>query len=140
MGRYRPWLAAVLALLVAGLGHAYLRRWRRAFMWFGWIFGSGLVLTAVFADSASAQPAVLAPEILIPLLLLFLMSAIDAFRLGKADLGTQIGGADISSDAPESADAEPTCPHCGKGIDPDLDFCTWCTEPLPQNEDVDELV
>jgi hypothetical protein len=32
--RRRPWLAAVLALLVSGLGHAYLRRWARAFGWY----------------------------------------------------------------------------------------------------------
>ncbi|MFC6615277.1 hypothetical protein ACFQAS_09995 [Halopenitus salinus] len=23
------------------------------------------------------------------------------------------------------------CPHCGKETDAELDFCHWCTEPLP---------
>ena len=32
--RRRPWLAVVLALLISGLGHAYLRRWARAFGWY----------------------------------------------------------------------------------------------------------
>ncbi|GAB7010333.1 DUF7575 domain-containing protein [Halorubrum trueperi] len=32
--RRRPWLAAALALVVSGLGHAYLRRWARAFGWY----------------------------------------------------------------------------------------------------------
>jgi hypothetical protein len=27
--------------------------------------------------------------------------------------------------------AEVECPHCGKETDADLDFCHWCTEPLP---------
>ena len=32
--RRRPWLAALLALVVSGLGHAYLRRWGRALGWY----------------------------------------------------------------------------------------------------------
>jgi len=34
---------------------------------------------------------------------------------------------------PGNADrpAEVECPHCGKETDADLDFCHWCTEPLP---------
>lgn len=32
--RRRPWLAVLLALLISGLGHAYLRRWARAFGWY----------------------------------------------------------------------------------------------------------
>lgn len=34
ISRRRPWLAALLALVVSGLGHAYLRRWARAFGWY----------------------------------------------------------------------------------------------------------
>lgn len=135
MGRYRPWLAAFLALLVAGLGHAYLRRWRRAFMWFGWIFGTGLVLTAFFADSATADPVVLAPEILVPLVVLFLMSAVDAFRLGRADLSPQSATESLTTTDGITGESDLSCPNCGKDIDPDLDFCPWCTERLPQNEE-----
>ncbi|MFC7187441.1 DUF7575 domain-containing protein [Halorubrum yunnanense] len=32
--RRRPWLAALLALVVSGLGHAYLRRWARGLGWY----------------------------------------------------------------------------------------------------------
>ena len=32
--RRRPWLAVLLALVISGLGHAYLRRWARAFGWY----------------------------------------------------------------------------------------------------------
>ena len=32
--RRRPWLAALLALVISGLGHAYLRRWARALGWY----------------------------------------------------------------------------------------------------------
>lgn len=139
MGRYRPWLAAFLALLVAGLGHAYLRRWRRAFMWFGWIFGTGLLLTAFFADSATADPVVLAPEILLPLVVLFLMSAVDAFRLGRADRRPHSPQESQPTTDEAPSDAGLACPYCGKEIDPDLDFCSWCTERLPQNDEATEL-
>jgi len=32
--RRRPWLAVLLAIVISGLGHAYLRRWARAFGWY----------------------------------------------------------------------------------------------------------
>lgn len=34
ISRRRPWLAVLLALMISGLGHAYLRRWARAFGWY----------------------------------------------------------------------------------------------------------
>ena len=35
-------------------------------------------------------------------------------------------------EAGESPDV--TCPSCGRETDADLDFCHWCTEPLPWAE------
>jgi len=29
---------------------------------------------------------------------------------------------------------EVKCPNCGKETDAELDFCHWCTEPLPWDE------
>jgi hypothetical protein len=29
------------------------------------------------------------------------------------------------------------CPHCGKEVDPDLDFCHWCTERITRENDVE---
>ena len=29
------------------------------------------------------------------------------------------------------------CPHCGRELEEGLDFCHWCTEPLPGASDAD---
>jgi hypothetical protein len=47
--RRRPWLAALLALVVSGLGHAYLRRWARAL---GWYVAVTATLVLVVPDAA----------------------------------------------------------------------------------------
>lgn len=141
MGHHRPWLAAVLAVLVAGLGHAYLRRWRRAALWFVAILGVGVALSATFADPATMGPTNLPVVVMGPLLVLYALSAADAFRIARTTrrAGTVAGAVGRANpadrDGPDATpeDAE-TCPHCGKSTDPDLDFCTWCTEPLDSEE------
>lgn len=50
--RRRPWLAAVLALVISGLGHAYLRRWARAF---GWYAAVTATLVLIVPDTAIDQ-------------------------------------------------------------------------------------
>jgi hypothetical protein len=35
------------------------------------------------------------------------------------------------------ATAAATCPSCGKDVDPDLDFCHWCTERIAAEPDAD---
>lgn len=140
MGHHRPWLAAVLAVLVAGLGHAYLRRWRRAALWFVAILGVGVALSATFADPATMGPTDLPVTVAGPLLALYGLSAADAFRIARTNRrATAVAGSVAGDDPADSIDrdegdtpraAPDTCPHCGKSTDPDLDFCTWCTEPL----------
>ena len=136
MGHHRPWLAAVLAVLVAGLGHAYLRRWRRAALWFLAILGVGVALSATFADPETMGPTDLPVTVVGPLLLLYGLSAVDAFRIARTSRrASAVASAvdrdePVDGDDPEAERATDACPHCGKSTDPDLDFCTWCTEPL----------
>lgn len=139
MGRHRPWLAAVLAVLVAGLGHAYLRRWRRALLWFVAILGAGAALSAVVARPAPTSPADFPLVVLVPLLVLYGVSAADAFRLARASArrapaGAAGTGSDVA-DGPVPGGTPDACPHCGKEVDPDLDFCTWCTERLDPDDE-----
>lgn len=176
--RFRPWIAAVLALLIAGLGHAYLRRWGRALLWFLTILGGAFALTVLYGDPAAETPTDLPSEVLLPVLMLFALSAVDAFLVareqnrekasretvaanagagGEADVARSGEAATNSDDDDASAgsngppdelvsEAEPgetptvECPHCGKETDADIDFCHWCTEPLPwaENEADDE--
>lgn len=87
---YRPWLAAVLALVFAGLGHAYLRRWARALLWLGTIIGGNVALTMIYGPGSSeAVPGLsidmMVPpeEVLVPMMLVLLLSAVDAFLVGR---------------------------------------------------------
>ena len=165
----RPVLAAVLALAFPGLGHLVIRRWGRALLWHVTIVGGGVALLTLYdvdagggsimapaeaADAAAALP----PEVTIPVALLTVLSSIDAYVVGRADVAERNrvdataeavrrraasaddeGGAagspaaGVAGDGDEPARVE--CPNCGKETDAELDFCHWCTEPLPWNED-----
>jgi hypothetical protein len=117
----------LLSFLQPGLGHAYLRAWRRAVTWF-------LVWAAVTAALVELPSPSLTVEgllraarqlfgalgglELVPSLVLSAVTAfamVDAFRM---------------ADEPELDDGTPRCPDCGKEIDEDLDFCPWCTAEL----------
>jgi hypothetical protein len=81
--RRRPWLAVLLALVVSGLGHAYLRRWARAF---GWYVAVTATLVFVVPDAAvEGLVAGEAPPIadIAPALLVIAASVIDAYVLAQ---------------------------------------------------------
>ena len=126
----RPWLAAVLAFVYPGLGHAYLREWLRALLWFGLTFttvalalpdsavpesGSGFSLDAVMAATRA-----LPTEASLALLVLLTLNIVDAYRLARVR----------KQRSETSADGERRCPHCGRETDAEFEFCQWCTEPL----------
>ncbi|MFB6102317.1 MAG: zinc ribbon domain-containing protein [Haloplanus sp.] len=100
---------------VAGAGHAYLREWGRAFAWFSFVLGVGLVLIAAFADPATATLATLPLRVTAPLALLFGLNTLDAYRVAHRSTADETTG-----------DTSPTCPSCGRELDPDLSFCPWC--------------
>ncbi|GAB3701742.1 DUF6677 family protein [Halorubrum pallidum] len=109
------------------------------------------------AEAAASLPT----DIAVSIVLLYGLSAIDAYVVGRADAAARDradataeairrraasaddGDESESDGARESrspvaavtgSDEGPTdveCPHCGKETDADLDFCHWCTEPLP---------
>ena len=111
------------------------------------------------ADPMAASAAVPA-DVALPITLLAALSAIDAYLVGRADAAER-ERADAAAEAirrraasaegddgPGSATQPPAaaasgedgeapevaCPNCGKDVDADLDFCHWCTEPLPWAE------
>ena len=121
-------LAAVLGATVgvAGVGHLYLRRWQRAVAWFVVVLGTAVTLLVMFvlpsvgglADPAAVtaiDPSSLPGVVVWPVFALLLVSTLDAHRIAAA--------------GPQAGDG-PTCPSCGKAIDPELDFCPWCTIEL----------
>ena len=164
----RPVLAAVLAMVLPGLGHLSLRRWGRALLWHLTIVGGGVALLALYevepvdplADPAAVSAAI-PTDVTLPIVVLFVLSAIDAYLVGRADVAERertdaaaeamrrraasADGDDASGGRQAAASAaggdgeglEVTCPECGRETDADLDFCHWCTEPLPWAEATD---
>lgn len=73
----KTWIAVVLSLLVTGLGHMYLREWRRGLCFFGVVFVVGLLVS----DSTSYEQVILIGAII------GVAAAIDVYYLGKRKQG-----------------------------------------------------
>ena len=153
--RRRPWLAALLALVVSGLGHAYLRRWARAFGWYVAVTATVFVFvpeSAITAAFAGTPPAV---DEVAPAAAVVAASVIDAYVVarrdnrahggdrdaGRADAASDSTAARAATTGPDAPSAASTdgdgtvpCPECGKETDPTFDFCQWCAEPLEADE------
>ncbi|ELY63264.1 zinc ribbon domain-containing protein [Natrinema versiforme] len=131
LSQKRPWLAALLAALVTGLGHLYLRRWRRAI---GWL-ATSFVTTALFVDPAAFDAFVAGSwgrETLIAIAPMFVVigfSIVDAYLLARVQTD------DTVTDSSDGTDADSvTCPHCGNDLDPDLEFCHWCSNSVADTD------
>ena len=131
-GKKRPWLAALLGLLVSGLGHLYLREWLRSLVWFSLYLVSFELLVpdaimpaeptlAAYQGMAEALPL----DAALALSSIVIFGMIDAYLLAKR------------THRQAEVEAGNTCPHCGKDVDDDLAFCHWCTNPLPGSEAFD---
>jgi hypothetical protein len=142
--RARPFVAALLGLLVTGFGHLYLRRWLRAVGWFALAFAVSVAFVPETAalDILAGDPV--DPAAILPGALVGIASAIDAFIVArrevsaKADRSAQAGAAagpdgtvtpnaEAAAEPERVGDEEIDCPACGKPVDPDLGFCHWCT-------------
>ncbi|WP_277553618.1 zinc ribbon domain-containing protein [Halobaculum limi] len=158
-GPKRPWLAALLALVVTGLGHAYLRRWLRGFGWFAATFAAIVLLVPPeVVEAINTGGTIANPVDALPPVFVVVASAVDAYLLARetqrdaratraATMTAEAGATDRATDrasddaergvvgdvAPDQLSDEadaPSCPACGKELDPDLDFCPWCTTKL----------
>jgi uncharacterized paraquat-inducible protein A len=116
-------LAAVLSLLVVGLGHLYLRRVRRAALWIVLAVTTGLVWIPTETAEALWAGQQVELTVLAPILAVTVMTAVDAFTVAQQS----------QRSVPVSEDGELlSCPVCGNEVDQDLDFCHWCTTDLDQ--------
>lgn len=116
--RRRPWLAALLELLLVGLGHLYNRRWIRAATWFSLV----LTTTLLFVPQPELMAFAEAGELptlrnVAPVFAVRLLGIGDAYRLAVLS--------NVNEDTVR-------CPQCQKPLDEDLNFCQWCTTRLPE--------
>ena len=148
----RPWLAALLGAFATGLGHLYLRRWRRAVGWFAVLFAVSYLLVDPAAIEALATGEPIDPLSVAPTLIVGGVSVVDAYVLARAQnalartteaAGSGTGdaagatGAAAGKAADPSGETTESCPNCGKEVDPGLDFCHWCTADLSGAEGSD---
>lgn len=134
--RKRPWLAILLTLFVPGLGHIYLRLWGRAILWLGLsVLASYLfVPEAVFPDSFTIGAVMeagqtVSTEAVIVLFGVSLFCIVDVYVMTR-----QINEFVNRQEAIRAGTQATRCPNCRKELDPDIDFCHWCTTEL---EDLD---
>ncbi len=132
-GRKRPWLAALLAFIYPGLGHVYLREWLRALLWFGLVFSATTLLItdslmAPLSDGVSLE-ALLTVSQNIPMEASVVLFVITAFSMADAFYMATRGNAEAETEVVEGS----KCPHCGKELEDDLDFCHWCTTKLDRS-------
>jgi hypothetical protein len=118
VSRKRPWLAALLGLTITGLGHLYLRRWRRAGAWLVLLFGVAVLFVPPEAMDAYLNSGDI--RAVAPVLLVGIASALDAYFLARSH----------NSTVREVVERGTFCPNCGREVDDDLDFCQWCTTQL----------
>ena len=150
--RRRPWLAALLALVVSGLGHAYLRWWARALGWY--VAVTAAVVAFVPESAISGALAGDPPPVrdVAPAAAVVGASVIDAYVVAlrnnrayereraaaRATDAPESPASDAPADSGEASpepDATLRCPECGKETDPTVDFCQWCAEPLGEGND-----
>lgn len=150
--RRRPWLAALLALVVSGLGHAYLRRWGRALGWYVavtaavFLFVPETAISGVFAGDPPPFRDVAPAAAVIG------ASVVDAYVVAlrtnheherereaarppdsaEAAPAGAVGDPPAPSVEATSRDETVRCPECGKETDPTFDFCQWCAEPVEE--------
>lgn len=146
----RTWLAVALAIPVVGLGHVYLRRWARAIGWLFLVVGSSTFVPLEELDKVAAiQEAFLSggdiaalptPDYiaLAPVLIVVTLSILDAYVIARrtnAEARAQAAALAATGDT----DQRIACPACGRDVDPELDFCHWCTTKLQWPEDTETV-
>lgn len=132
----RSLVAAILALIYPGLGHVYLRAWFRAVAWFGVALVTAAMVLPESAYTAFETHGIsglirvsqsLPFEAVLSMFVVRILNAVDAY----------LTGLQRRSEPAEGAGTE-TCPACGRELDPELDFCPWCSTRLEESHEESE--
>jgi hypothetical protein len=122
--RVRAVGAGIASLLFPGLGQALLRRWVRA------LFFVGLFVTtvAVFVPEAAFTTPIALDEVLPAARRIEAqMSDWGTVALTVVQFGAMMDAYVQGLRRPTDATEGPTCPRCGRDVEPAHGFCQWCT-------------
>lgn len=123
-------MAVGLSFVLPGAGHAYIRDWIRAVL-FAALFLTMISvilplqdLSAVssFSEGVSVVNAETSQTDQFVISFIMLFAAIDA--------GFRAFGYPAAKATPSDST---NCPHCGRELDEDLEFCHWCTRRLDRS-------
>jgi len=134
--RKRPWLAVLLTVFIPGLGHLYLRLWGRAILWLGlsilasyFFFPEGAVPDSISTGAFVEASQALSAEAAIVLFGVSAFCIIDVYIMAR-----QIN-AYVASQQAGGTENVTRCPNCRRELDPDINFCHWCTTELDTNDE-----
>jgi len=133
--RNNPLIAAILGVAVIGLGHLYLRRWLRALAWIAITVVASVLFVPESTMAAIASGTLANPLTMLPIVLIGGLSVIDAYLIAKLKRTRPVDTQTADSAIVDETDASVACPACGKDVDPELEFCHWCTTELKSNDD-----
>ena len=132
--RNNPLLAALLGTAVTGLGHLYLRRWLRAIGWLGVTIVTYVLFVPESTISSINSGTLTDPFSILPIVLISVVSALDAYLIARIERA-RTGDEETTGDgSPRRDENRAACPACGKDVDPDLGFCSWCATEFADAE------
>jgi TM2 domain-containing membrane protein YozV len=122
MGRTRRLVAVLLSFLFPGLGHAYVRRFRRGLGFAAVavgvvvLFGPSIPTSGPVFERALVAWESASFEANVALSAVEFAAMLDVYLLER------------STDDPDTATR---CPNCSRELDETLSFCPWCAHELP---------
>jgi len=123
MGRIRRLVAVLLSLLFPGLGHVYVRRYRR---------GLGFAVTAVGVVLLLGPPLPTTGPVLESALAAWEAASFEAnVALSAVEFAAMLDVYLLERSSDDAGDAGASCPNCGRELDETLSFCPWCAHELP---------
>ncbi len=131
----RPWLAVILTIVIPGLGHLYLRLWKRALLWLGLSLLASVLFVpdGVVPESFSVE-GFLEVSQTVPTEGAVVVLAVSAFCMLDVYLMARYLNSQSTQTAEGTQSRQQNCPNCGKELDPDITFCHWCTTELETDE------
>lgn len=131
--RNNPLIAAILGIAIIGLGHLYLKRWLRALAWIGITVVASVLFVPESTMAAIASGTLADPVTMLPIVLIGSLSVIDAYLIAKLKRTGPTNSQTTNDSTADETGTAVVCPACGKDVDPDLEFCHWCTTELKNN-------